>query len=120
MALVGVQEIQAIIYRGRLVACATRDRIFLAACFDHSLPGDSELRFVCLMGCYARDVLSGALPGPYSDQRARRYAQAALIPAELLERDLLDVRHTAGELGVPIDEFLAAQRSILQSGRPHG
>ena len=49
------------------------------------------------------------LPGPYTDADARRYARAALIPAELLERPTLDARRTAAALGVPADELQAAR-----------
>lgn len=35
-------------------------------------------------------VANGVLPGPYSDDDARIYARACLIPAELLERERLD------------------------------
>ena len=44
--------------------------------------------FMC---AYAGDVLSGVLPGPYSDEDACRYARACLVPPELLERAELDI-----------------------------
>jgi hypothetical protein len=87
--------IQPIVYRGRLVACVTGARVFLSERLDRSRPGDRELRFVLLMCCYARDVLSGELPGPYDSGRARCYAQAALIPGELLDRESLNVARAA-------------------------
>jgi hypothetical protein len=40
---------------------------------------------------------------------ARRFAQAALIPEELLERPLNDLRRTAAALGVPVCELLEAR-----------
>jgi len=79
--------LQPITYRGRLLACATAARVFLSAELQRRPAGDAELRFVLLMCCYARDVITGQLPGPYRCEDARRYAQAALIPDELLERD---------------------------------
>lgn len=60
------------------------------------------------MCCYARDVMCGELVGRYSDETARVYARAALIPEELLERHLADPRRTAHALGVPVDELLQA------------
>jgi hypothetical protein len=51
----------------------------------------------------------GDLPGPYSDEDARRYARAALIPAELLERDSLNVQQAAAALSIASDELEAAQ-----------
>ena len=43
------------------------------------------------MCAYAGDILSGVLPGPYTDDDARRYARACLVPLELLERPELDI-----------------------------
>jgi hypothetical protein len=57
--------------------------------------GDPELVFVVMMCSYATDIARGVLPGPFDDVDARRYARAALIPQELLERSELDVDHTA-------------------------
>jgi hypothetical protein len=101
--------LQPITYRGRLVACATATRLFLCEKLEHRPAGDPELTFVLFMCCYARDILTGALPGPYRSEHARRYACAALIPDEVLERPLPDVRRTADALGVPVDELLQAR-----------
>ena len=49
------------------------------------------------------------LPGPYSDEGARRYARACLVPPELLERAALDVDRVAHVLGLPADELRAAR-----------
>jgi hypothetical protein len=61
------------------------------------------------MCAYAGDVLSGTLLGPYSDEDARRYARACLIPAELLERSGLDAERAARALNVPPLELRAAR-----------
>ena len=102
-------SLQPITYHGRLVACTTPTRAFLADELQHRPADDPELSFVLLMCCYARDVLTGELDGPYREDQARRYAQAALIPDEILERDALDVHHAATGLGVPVDELQAAR-----------
>jgi hypothetical protein len=101
--------LQPITHRGRLVACATATRVFLAAELERRPSGDPELRFVLLMCCYARDILTGALSGPYRDDDARAYARAALIPEELLERPLPDPIRTGHALGVPLGELLDAR-----------
>jgi hypothetical protein len=98
-----------ITYRGRLVACATASRFFLSDELERRPPGNPELRFVLFMCCYARDVLTGQLSGPYRDVDAGIYARAALIPEELLERPLPDPRRTADALGVPVAELLQAR-----------
>jgi hypothetical protein len=100
--------LQPITYRGRVAACATTTRVFLADEMRHRPAADPELTFVLLMCCYARDVMTGELSGRYSDEKARAYARAALIPQELLERPLADPTRTAQALGVPVDELLYA------------
>jgi hypothetical protein len=110
-------RLQAITYRGRLVAACTRRQFFLAGVLERRSPDDPERTFVVLMCAYAGDVLRGELPGPYRDDDARRYARACLIPAELLERPALDVDHTARALQVPADELRQARADRASSDR---
>jgi hypothetical protein len=97
--------LQPISYRGRIAACASATRVFLAEELRRRPVGDPELTFVLFMCCYARDLMTGELAGRYSDEDARAYARAALIPEELLERPLADPRRTARAY-VPLDELL--------------
>jgi hypothetical protein len=113
--------LQPITYRGRTVAAATHTRFFLAEALDQRPAGDPERTFVIFMCAYAGDVLSGVLPGPYSDEDARRYARACLVPPELLERAQLDVERAARALRVPVDELRTAraehaERALTCSG----
>lgn len=101
-------DLQPIIHQGRTVAAATRERFFLADDLDCRPPGDADVVFVVYLCLYARDVLLGELPGPYTDEDAHRYARACLIPRELLDRDGLPIEHTAAGLGVPARELAAA------------
>jgi hypothetical protein len=98
--------LQAITYAGRTAATAGPRRFYLAEHLDQRAPDDPERIFVTWMCCCARDILTGDLPGPYSDSAARTYAAAALIPRELLERPAPagDARLAYG-LGVPLDEL---------------
>ncbi|MGI8411550.1 MAG: hypothetical protein ACR2LV_02565 [Solirubrobacteraceae bacterium] len=107
--------LQPIVYRGRVVACAAPTRFFLAEELERRPVGDPELTFVLYMTAYARDVLIGELSAPYTEENARAYARAALIPDELLERPLLDAGRTARALGVPVEELLRARE--LADGR---
>jgi hypothetical protein len=102
--------LQPIIYRGRLVAAATACRFFLSEEPEHGDP--AELPFVTFMCAYARDVLTGQLPGPYREQDARRYARWCLLApglGELLERPKLDVSRAAQALGIPEAELIAVR-----------
>jgi N-terminal domain of anti-restriction factor ArdC len=101
----GWVRLQAISYRGRLVAACTKRRFFLAEHLEHRPPDDPERTFVVLMCAYAGEILRGELPGPYRGEDARRYARACLIPDELLDRVGLDVERVARALRVPPDEL---------------
>lgn len=101
--------LQPITYGGRTLAAATRSRFFLAEALDERPANDPERTFVIFMCAYAGDVLAGVLPGPYSDEDARRYARGCLVPAELLERGGLDVDRAARALGLPADELRASR-----------
>jgi hypothetical protein len=65
-------------YQGQTVAVAARARFWLAAHIEALPTGHPDKRHVCFMALYARDVLTGALPGPYSDDDADRFARLAL------------------------------------------
>jgi hypothetical protein len=94
--------------RARRRRC-TGECFLLADDLAYRPPGDPELVFVVMMCSYATDIARGLLPGPFDDVDARRYARAALIPEELLERPELDVENTAAALGVPAQELRAAR-----------
>jgi hypothetical protein len=101
-------KLQPITYRGQTVAAATPERFFLADELRRRPPGDPETVFVCYMCAYAREVLSGGLPGPYTEHNACRFAQAALIPDEPLEREQINTPHSAAALGIPERELADA------------
>jgi hypothetical protein len=65
-------------HHGRTVALAARARFWLAADIEALPDGDPRKRHVCFMALYARDILTGTLPGPYSDSDADRFASLAL------------------------------------------
>ena len=92
--------------------CTTR-RVFV---FDHAAP---DTRFVLAMCLYAGAILNGQIPGPYRDTRARAYARALLIPAELLEapRTTHDPAPVAAWLGIPVDELQTALRARSRTPR---
>ena len=65
-------------YHGQTVALAARERFWLAAHIEALPASHPDKRHVCFMALYARDVLTGDLPGPYSDDDADRFARLAL------------------------------------------
>ena len=54
------------------------DRFYLSPSIDQLPDGDPLKRFVCFLALYARDVQTGALSGPYTDDDAHRYRHACL------------------------------------------
>lgn len=117
-----MMDLLPIRYRGRTVAACTRERYFLSDDLERRPPGDPELVFVTMLCAYAGDVMQGRVEGPYTEADARRYARAALIPTELLDRPELNDIHVAAGLGVPVDELRAAQVEhalISHQGRCH-
>ncbi len=59
---------------GRTVALAGRERFWLAAHIQALPDHHPHRRHVCFMAVYARDVLTGDMPGPYTDTDADQFA----------------------------------------------
>ena len=76
-------------YRGQTVALAARARFWLAAHIEALPAGHPDRRHVCFMALYARDVLTGDLPGPDSDDNANRFARLAVVPKHVVHPGLL-------------------------------
>ena len=93
-------------YEQRTVALASREQFWLAAHIEALPDGHPTKRIVTFMALYARDVLTGELPGPYSDDRARSFARLALTEpnayhAHRRRRD----SELADVLGLPVSEI---------------
>ena len=123
MTALATMRLQTITYRGRPVACATATRFFLADDLDRLPAGDPVLTFVVYMCAYAHDVLTGELPGPYTDHDARRFARAALVPEELADPDRIarthrNLQQTARALKLPAAELAAELGEITRASAP--
>jgi len=63
------------------------------------------------MALYAREVLTGDLPGPYTDQRALTFARLALLdPARDAAQRHRGDDELAAALQLPVTEILAVHR----------
>jgi hypothetical protein len=123
MTALATMRLQTITYGGRPVACATATRFFLADDLERLPAGDSLLTFVLYMCAYAHDVLSGELPGPYTDHNARQFARAALFPEELADPDRVahthrNLQRTARALKLPATELAAALADAVHAPAP--
>ena len=122
LAALLTMRLQTITYTGRPVACATATRFFLSDDVERLPAGDPLLTFVMYMCAYAREVLTGQLPGPYTDHNARRFARAALVPDELADRERIahtrrSLKRTARALKLPAVELAAELDDVTP--RPH-
>jgi hypothetical protein len=101
-------------YQGRLVAVVVGgDR----ALFDPQLEArgfaDPLLRFVAAMCRLAMEVELGLEPGPYSDERAERYARELLLPAGEYEAlASLPDAYLAARFGVPAEQAYARRSEL--------
>lgn len=104
-------------YQRRAAARAGAERFWLAAHIQALPHGHPDKRIVAFMALYARDVLSGELPGPYSDERARTFARLALIdPDTYATHHTISDEQLATALELPLDEIPAVRRD--QARRP--
>lgn len=98
-------------YEQKIVATTGPTRVSLAPEIEALDDGHPVKRFVALMVLYARDVSTGALPGPYTDQEAEFYARGALIDDEAFARQAAADDGSLAEIfGVPIEQ-VAAKRT---------
>ncbi len=73
---------QQISYRGQAAVMVGRERFWLVDELAE-LPVEDPVRvWVSWLCVYARDVLNGLQPGPWSQQRAERFAREVLLPEE--------------------------------------
>jgi len=93
-------------HQGRPVALAAQTRVWFAAHIQALPDWHPRKRLVCFMALYARDVLTGTLPGPYTDTRAEHFARLALIDPDIIashphatDTELADL------LAVPIEQL---------------
>src|SRR4051812_21960250 len=102
-----------VVYRGELAAAVSRNRVhILAPWLLGRRAGDPELRFVAMMCAYAGQILSGTLPGPYSDDVAEDWARAALIDDNAFAAvRSMPADAAAAALAVPPEQLRAARAS---------
>lgn len=65
-------------YEGKVAAVCGPSRVFLAPWLEGRPEGDPELRVVAIMCLFVRELREGRIAGRYSDERAARFAEAAL------------------------------------------
>lgn len=69
-----------ITYDTHPVAMAGRHQFWLTQSVELLPDGHPLKRMTVFMCAFARDVLMGEVPGPYSDDRAARFAREVMLP----------------------------------------
>lgn len=116
-AAVGLRPVR---YRGRLVAAASAQRVYLAPDIARLEPGDPRLRFAAALCLYARDVETGAVPAPYDDAAAEFYARCILIADDdFARRQHEPDTNLAERFRVPLEQ-IAAKRLDLPAEPQEG
>lgn len=104
-------------YRSEVVASAGGRRVYFAPRIAALDDRDPLVSFVAFMAAYALRVRDGSALGPYTHERAERFARLALIDDDqfqMLDANELDDRVIAGHFGVPVEQ-VAAKREDLES-----
>ena len=103
-----------ITYDGTVAAIAGPTAFVLAPAIAALPVAHPTTRVVAFMCAFARGVLAGELPGPYSDAAAERFARWALIdPAILAAHPRATNAQLAELVGVPL-QLLADARDELE------
>lgn len=102
-----------ITYDGSVAAAAGTTRFVLAPSIERLPDGHPTKRFVAFMCVYARDVLTGRLPGPYCDAGGEAFARRALVDPEILEtHGAASDRELAELVGIPLEQLAIARTEL--------
>ena len=102
-------------YRGEIVASAGARRLHFAPRIAALGEGHPLGSFVAFMGAYALRVRDGSAPGPYTHERAERFARLALMDDDqfrMLDANELPDELIAGHFGVPVEQVEAKRRDL--------
>ena len=97
-------------YRGGPAALVGTTRFSFLGDVRHLPPGHPDVRIVVHMSCYARLVLLGEMPRPYTDEYAERFARFALIDDGQLGRN--SDQTLARRFAVPSDQVARAREEL--------
>jgi hypothetical protein len=111
-----------ITYRRRAVAIAGPERFYLAPHIAQRPNGDPLKRFVCFLALYARDVLTGQLPGEphhYLPHRGERYAREVLLPHDQFAAIAHEPDHElAARFRVPLEQIAHRRVDLVEELPP--
>jgi hypothetical protein len=106
-ALLPKSGVTLVVYNGEIVATVGARRFYLAGAIRELDDADPLVLFASLMAGYALQLRDEPDLGPYSDERAERFARCVLMGDEefaMLDANALGDRLLAGHFGVPIEQ----------------
>lgn len=95
-------------YRGEIVATVGARRFYLVGAARDLDDEDPRLQFICFMAAYALQLRDEPDLGPYTDERAERFARCVLMDDDefaMLDANALEDRLVAGHFDVPIEQI---------------
>ncbi|MBA2716454.1 MAG: ImmA/IrrE family metallo-endopeptidase [Propionibacteriales bacterium] len=96
---------QQITYRSSAAAVATRERFWLVDEIDELPNGHPVKAWVTILCVFARDVMAGTIPGPFTQARAERFAREVMLPAErFIARAHVEQEELAAHFNVPAEQ----------------
>ena len=105
-----------IVYRGEIVAVPGASRVHLSPQLEALDADDPLVRFVSLMVAYFLAVREGRAPGPYTDERAERFARLVLMDDDefrSLDGNRFEDGLIAGHFGVPAEQVEEKRQDLL-------
>lgn len=109
---------QPVFHGGRLTAIATPTGVFLDPDVEGLPSGDADMRVIAFKCLYAREVMTGELPGPYTDRDAERFARDCLIDdKDFAARTPEPDECLATRYGVPLTQIVAQRKELAQARR---
>lgn len=99
--------VRLIVYKGEIVATAGARRIYLTGRVRTLDDADPLVFFVSLMGAYALQLREMPDLGPYTHERAERFARCVLVDDDefrMLDANRLGDELLAGHFGVPVEQ----------------
>lgn len=110
--------VELITYQGEIVATVGARRFWLAPQIDALTDDDPRAMFVALMAAYALQIRDFPDLGPYSDERAERFARVVLMNDEefaIADANALTDQVIAGHFGVPVEQVGKKRLDVRQS-----
>ena len=103
-------------YRGEIVASTGGTRFYFSPRLEGLDTDDPLVRFVSVMVAFCFAVDDGTARGPYTDERAERFARLMLINDEefrSLDAERFDDVLIAGHFGVPVEQVVEMRHDLL-------